>query len=115
MLNNINCVYSINTWIEIPNIEHKDYLLLQLSNLSDYIIFCDEPKSIIYRDGYFEAGGNFAVYKLYNGIWSLIHDDFGSPANQALLVTDTIYIVKASSKNNIIDINTGKQVICTQI
>lgn len=104
-------IYSIDKWVTLPEIKYNDYLLIQLNDSSNFVIFSDELNSIIYRDGYFESGGNFLVYQMYNGVWKLIKDGFGSPTNICLYIGTIDNISKASSHHNIIDFNSSEVVI----
>ncbi len=106
------CIESVDVWIDIPFKEYNDYLLLEVLCNRTYIVLSDEVKSIIYRDGYFEVGGNFVVYRYYKGMWYLEEEGFGSPTYEAIFVEDLGNIVRVSSKYNIVDIRSGNIVVC---
>lgn len=104
-------IKSTYKWIEVPNDYYKTYLLIETFNSSIYYILSDEDKGIIYREGFFEAGGDFKVYKYYKGVWVIIVEGFGSPTSQALHIGNINNIYRASTNYNIHDLYTGDNII----
>lgn len=107
----MNYINSIDIWIELPKIKYNDYLLLQVNNDTNFVIFSYEQNSIIYRDEYIESGGNFLVYIFDDSIWTLVNEGFGSPTNIALYIGDIKNITKASAFHNIIDFTSSEIII----
>ena len=104
-------IKSTYKWIETPDDYYKTYLLIETCNNSIYYILSDEDKGIIYRAGFFEAGGDFKVYKYYKSTWIIMCEGFGSPTIQALHIGNVSNIYRASTNYNIYDLFTGDNII----